>query len=138
MSRHWIVVVIAVCAAVGVPATAVGAIDAPTFNVARTPAYCKPIKQAFRGIATTDPNNFKAYKRAYGTAAKLLRNAAKNAPKGVAEALRRVSERFRGVVEEGETLEVADINRLGPDVTIISSVVEQQCGFTIETSRPPT
>jgi hypothetical protein len=102
VSRHWIVVVIAVCAAVGVPATAVGAIDAPIFNVARTPAYCKPIKQAFRGIATTDPNNFKAYMRAYGTAAKLLRNAAKNAPKGVAEALRRVSERFHGVVEEGE------------------------------------
>ena len=138
MSSRWIVVVIALCAAVGVPATAVGAVDAPAFKMARTPAYCKPIKQAFRGLATTDPNNFKAYKRAYGTAAKLLRNAAKNAPKDVAKALRHVSERFHGVVEERETLEVADIHRLGPDVTIISSVVEQQCGFTIETSRPPT
>ena len=52
--------------------------------------------------------------------------------------LRHVSERFREVVEEGETLEVGDIHRLGPDVTTISGVVEQRCGFTIETSQPAT
>ena len=138
MSRRWIIVVIALCAAVVEPASAAGAVDASASKAAGTPTYCKPIKQAFSRLATTDPDNFRAYKRAYGTAAKHLRKAAKSAPKDVAEPLRHVSERFHEVVEEGETLEVGDIHRLGPDVTTISGVVEQRCGLTIETSQPAT
>jgi hypothetical protein len=137
MSRRGIVAALALSAAVTVPASAVGAADA---RAARSggPAYCKPIKRAFSGLATTDPNDFRAYNRAYGTAAKLLRKAAKSAPKGVAEPLRHVSERFHEIVEEGEPLEVADIHRLGPDVTTISGVVEQRCGFTVEGAPPST
>jgi len=131
MNRHWTIVLSALCAAVVVPT--VKTWDAGASAATTVPPYCRPVNRAFNRLATTDPNDFKGYGRAYVAAAKLLRRAAKSAPKDVAEPLKHVSERFREVVEEGETLEVADIHRLGPDVSAINAAVKQQCGFAIAT-----
>jgi hypothetical protein len=138
MRRRWVAIVSALSASVLAPVGVFGALNADAAGAARTPASCKPITRAFAGLATTDPNDFKAYTRAYATASKLLAKAAKSAPPRIAGPLRHVSERFHEVVEEGEALEVADVHRLGPDVTTIGDFVEQRCGDSIQTAPPST
>jgi hypothetical protein len=95
------------------------------------PPFCKPVKEAFEELFENQGNN-EAYTSAARVAARNLREAEKSAPPELAEAIGRVAHFYEKTAENGQPLDVSDIQWARPYVGTLGLAVEDQCGFTLE------
>jgi len=96
------------------------------------PPFCEPVKKAYHALFNVENNDITTHQRAAHLAAQDFREAAKSAPRELADAVRGLADFYEEAAESSDDVGLRDIQDLLGHSQTLREAVKDQCGFTID------